>query len=70
MARVPARNRRDSLPPPPSLAAFHKLLYFGGLFVYLLLRTPVADGKRGVTAAESVGKLYTRVVAICENYTD
>ncbi len=57
MARVPARNRRVSLHPPPSLAAFHKLLYFEQLFVYRLLRTPVADGKRGVTAAESVGKL-------------
>jgi hypothetical protein len=49
---------------------FHKLLYFREFFVYLLLRTPVADGKRGVTAAESVGKLYTRAVATRENYTN
>jgi hypothetical protein len=70
MARVPARYCRVSLRPPPSLGAFHKPLYFRGLFVYLLLRTPVADGKRGVTVAESVGKLYKRVVATCENYTN
>jgi hypothetical protein len=61
MAGVPASNCRVSLPPLPNLAGFHKLLYFGKLFVYLLLRAVVAGASMALSRPNlSAG--FTRVL--------
>jgi hypothetical protein len=64
---VPASNCRVSLHPLPNLAGFHKLLYFGKLFVYLLLRVAFAGA---ALWRPNLSASFTRAVAACENLTN